>query len=124
MLACWVFVLLLVFLDDLNNLFLLHVFLITGNFNLHINDLTNPHTKRTIFTRRDSTSFKQHACSSIHLGNHILDLVITHAETFLQSNITFLSLSFRPSSYFIFSFNLSSTHSSSLSFRYFRSINN
>ncbi len=78
-----------VFLEDLNNLFSIaatipHEFFITGDFNLHLDDLNDPHTKQFL-TLLDSANLKQHVSFPTHLDNHTLDLVITHAESSLKS---------------------------------------
>jgi hypothetical protein len=73
-----------------------------GDFNLHLIDLTN-HKTYQFLSLCDSANLKQCVPFSTRRGNHILDLVITRAESSLQLNVLFSPGS--PSGHFsIFSF--------------------
>ena len=118
------------FLTELDSLFSIaattpHEFLITGDFNIHLDIPSHSHTKQFL-SALNSTNLTQHVNFSTHRDHHTLDLIITHSDSKLFPNITSSPIS--PSDHFpIFSTLTivppSSPSISTYSFRCLRSIN-
>jgi hypothetical protein len=90
------------FLKDLHKLFSIsattpHEFLITGDFNLHLDNSSDSQVKQFL-SALDSANLKQHIDFPTHRDLHILDLLITRSDTSLSPNITSSSVS--PSDHF------------------------
>jgi len=67
-----------------------HEFLITGDFNLHMDD---PKQAKEFLSVLNSTNLTQHVSFHTHRDNHTLDFVITDNDSSLSlSSITHLSL--------------------------------
>ena len=101
-----------------------HEFLITGDFNLHLDDPTNSQAQQFL-AALNSTNLTQHASFPTHQDNHTLDLVITANISFLSPVIDHFPVS--PSDHFpIFSTltisPLPSSPLSNFSFRCLKSI--
>jgi len=64
-----------------------HEFLITGDFNIHINDSSDGHSVQFL-TLLDSFNLVQHVSSATHISNNILDLVITSSQSNILSSVT------------------------------------
>jgi exonuclease III len=117
------------FLTDLDTLLSLaattpHEFLITGDFNLHLDESENPQVKQFL-SALNSTNLTQHVSFPTHRDHHILDLVITATSSSLSPIIDHSPVS--PSDHFpIFSTltisPLPPPPSSEISFRCFKSI--
>jgi exonuclease III len=74
-----------------------HEFIITGDFNIHVDDLTDSNAAQ--FTSLlDHANLIQHVSFPTHLGSHTLDLVITTADTTLSPCLNYLPVS--PSDHF------------------------
>jgi HEPN domain-containing protein len=90
------------FLDDFQTLISSaatcpHEFVITGDFNIHVDDITNPNTIQ--FTSLlDHANLIQHVSFPTHRHSHTLDLVITSAFSTLSPTISFSPIS--PSDHF------------------------
>ena len=102
-----------------------HQFVITGDFNLHLDKPEHPQVKQFLSTLT-SANLSQHVHFPTHRDNHTLDLVITHSDSTLLPVITSSPLS--PSDHFpIFSLltiaSLSHPPLSQRSFRCLNSIN-
>jgi len=69
-----------------------HEFLITGDFNLHVDDLSNPNTKQFL-TALNAANLLQHVHFPTHTHQHTLDLIITHSDSSLSPNVTFSAIS-------------------------------
>ena len=91
-----------------------HHFVITGDFNIHVDDPSNSHTKQ-FSSLLSSMNLTQHVTFPTHSLNHVLDLVITASDSLLNSSVSSSPLS--PSDHFaIFtSLNLDSRVSALLS---------
>ena len=79
--------------EGLNNLFSVvattpHEFIITGDFNLHLDDLSYLQTKQFL-TLLDSANPNNMLLFPAHIANHTFVLVITHADSKLKPDITF-----------------------------------
>jgi len=77
------------FLSELNTFISLaattpHEFLITGDFNLHLDHHDDSQVKQFL-AALDSSSFSQHVLFPTHRDHHILDLVITPTSSSLNS---------------------------------------
>ena len=114
------------FFEDLDSLISVaattpHEFLITGDFNLHVDDLSNSNTKQFL-SALDAANLFQHVHFPTHNHQHTLDLIITHSHSSLSPNVTFSPVS--PSDHYpIFtSLTIQPPISSSPSVQSFRSI--
>ena len=90
------------FLTDLHTLLSLaattpHEFLITGDFNLHIDNLDNSQVKQFL-SALNSTNLTQHVTFPTHRDHHTLDLVITATSSSLSPVIYYSPVS--PSDHF------------------------
>ena len=74
-----------------------HEFLITGDFNIHVNDSSDGHALQFL-TLLDSFNLVQHVSSATHISNNILDLVITSNQSNIISSVTISPVS--PSDHF------------------------
>jgi len=74
-----------------------HEFLVTGDFNLHLDDTTNFQVQQFL-PALDSTDLTQHVSFPTHRENHTLDLVITANTSSLSPVIDYLPVS--PSDHF------------------------
>jgi Reverse transcriptase (RNA-dependent DNA polymerase)/Endonuclease-reverse transcriptase len=98
-----------------------HNFLITGDFNIHIDDLSDPHTQ-AFLSILDNSNLTQHVHFPTHRDGHTLDLIITTRDSPLLPKITHSPIS--PSDHFpVFtSLELSHTPPIPLQTHFFRSI--
>jgi len=69
-----------------------HEFLITGDFNLHLDHPDDSQVKQFL-TALDSTNLTQHVSPATHRDHHILDLVITPTSSSLNPVIDHSSVS-------------------------------
>ena len=69
-----------------------HEFLITGDFNLHVDDLSNSNTKQFL-TALGAANLSQHVHFPTHIHQHTLDLIITHSDSTLSPNVSFSAIS-------------------------------
>ena len=74
-----------------------HPFVITGDFNIHVDNLLDSHAKQFL-SLLESLNLTQHVSFFTHNQNHILDLVITAADSWLNPSLSCLSHS--PSDHF------------------------
>jgi len=91
-----------VFLGELDSLLTLaattpHEFLITGDFNLHLDKPDDSQVKQFL-SALDSTNLTQHVSFPTHRDHHILDLIITPTSSSLHPVIDYSSVS--PSDHF------------------------
>jgi exonuclease III len=107
------------FLDDFQTLISSistspHDFLITGDFNIHVDDLTDSNTLQFI-SLLDLANLTQHVSFPTHCFNHTLDLVITQTDSTLCSVVSRYPIS--PSDHFpiLYSLNISRPSSSPVS---------
>ena len=63
-----------------------HDFLITGDFNIHVNNQSDSHSAQFL-SLLDSFNLKQHVSSSTHISNNTLDLVITSQQSTILSSV-------------------------------------
>jgi exonuclease III len=85
------------FFKDLNTLISIaattpHEFLITGDFNLHLDDLSDSNTKQFL-SILNAANLTQHVHFPTHNHQHTLDLVITHSDSTLSPKVTFSPVS-------------------------------
>ncbi len=90
------------FLTDLDTLLSLaattpHEFLITGDFNIHIDDPNDSQAKQFLAALH-STNLTQHVSFPTHRDRHTLDLVITHTSSSLSPVVDYTPVS--PSDHF------------------------
>jgi hypothetical protein len=81
------------FLNDFQNLLSIvctvpHEFLITGDFNIHVDDPDSSEAKQFLSVL-DLFNLTQHVTFPTHRHSHILDLVITTADSTLSPTISF-----------------------------------
>ena len=114
------------FLEDFKTLIssistLPHDFLITGDFNIHVDDLTDSNTLQFI-SLLDLANLTQHVSFPTHRLNHTLDLVITPSDSKLCPVISQYPIS--PSDHFpiLYSLNISRPPSIPVSKHLIRSI--
>ena len=69
-----------------------HEFLITGDFNLHVDDLHNSNTKQFLITLT-AANLSQHVHFPTHTHQHTLDLIITHSNSTLSPNVNCSAIS-------------------------------
>ena len=74
-----------------------HHFVITGDFNIHVDDPSNSHTKQ-FSSLLSSMNLTQHVTFPTHSLNHVLDLVITASDSLLNPSVSSSPLS--PSDHF------------------------
>ena len=80
------------FINDFNSFISLaastpHHFLITGDFNIHIDDPSDPNTKQFLLCL-DNANLTQHVSFATHCHNHTLDLVITTNDSLIAPKIS------------------------------------
>jgi len=63
-----------------------HDFLITGDFNIHVNNQSDTHAAQFL-SLLDCFNLKQHVSSSTHISNNTLDLVITSEQSNILSSV-------------------------------------
>jgi hypothetical protein len=63
-----------------------HEFFITGDFNIHVNNSSDPHSVQFL-TLLDSFNLQQHVSAPTHISNNTLDLVITSSQSNILSSI-------------------------------------
>jgi exonuclease III len=93
------------FLDDFQTLIssistLSHDFLITGDFNIHVDDLTDSSALQFI-SLLDLANLTQHVSFPTHRLNHTLDLIITSSDTIFV--LLYLNILFHLQITFLFS---------------------
>ena len=69
-----------------------HEFVITGDFNIHVDDPSNRQAKQ-FMSLLSCSNLTQHVTFPTHTSNHILDLVITSCGTSLNPSVSFSPLS-------------------------------
>jgi len=69
-----------------------HEFLITGDFNIHVDDLTDSNAIQFL-SLLDHSNLTQHVLLPTHRHSHTLDLVITFANSTLSPTVTSLPIS-------------------------------
>ena len=74
-----------------------HDFIITGDFNLHIDNISDPRTQQ-FMSLLENSNLTQHVSFPTHQHGHILDLVITTKDSTLLPSITHSLIS--PSDHF------------------------
>jgi exonuclease III len=62
-------------------------FLITGDFNIHVNDSSDAHSIQFL-TLLDSFNLVQHVPAPTHISSNILDLVITSSQSSILSSVS------------------------------------
>jgi len=67
-------------------------FLITGDFNIHVDDLTDSNATQFL-SLLDHANLTQHVLFPIHRHSHTLDLVITSVNSTLSPTVTSLPIS-------------------------------
>jgi hypothetical protein len=68
-----------------------HEFLITGDFNLHVDDLFNSNTKQFLSTL-SAANLSQHVHLPTHTHQQTLDLITTHSNSTHLMSLLLLSL--------------------------------
>ena len=83
-----------------------HEFLITGDFNIHVDDLTDSNTTQ-FMSLLDHANLTQHVSFPTHCHSHTLDLVITSTDSTLSPSLSYSPIS--PSDHFpvFYSLNIS-----------------
>jgi hypothetical protein len=114
------------FLEDFQTLVSLasttpHEFLITGDFNIHVDDHTDSNAAQFL-TLLDQANLTQHVNFPTHCQSHTLDLVITPTDSTLSPSISYSPIS--PSDHFpvIYSLNIIPPPTIPLSKHFTRSI--
>jgi len=74
-----------------------HDFVITGDFNIHMDNSSDPHAQFFLSTL-ENANLSQHVSFPTHRDNHTLDLVITTKDSTLSPQITYSQVS--PSDHF------------------------
>jgi exonuclease III len=98
-----------------------HEFVITGDFNIHVDDLTDSNSIQFL-SLLDHANLTQHVSFPTHRQSHTLDLVITSANSTLSPTVTFMPVS--PTDHFpvISSLNISASPPAPITKCFIRSI--